>query len=269
MWDALKAVGNAAYGLVSSDELPLSVPCGYPPVEPKTTEEKLQLTEQHYQAFLKTLDAPEWSLVSWNDPDASEGGDIRLWTKPQEGRYHYLKATFSLTNVTPKQVYDLVASDQLATRKRFSADIEDLECAERVSPNTQVFRVRYWAPPPVAARDFCFLQSEKTQPDGSIEVYGCSIASDKVPEKDYVRGMSFWGWRLMAVGSSTLVTYFNCSDPRGWTPGFLFSWLKTAAGKELVSLRRCLYGRDVKVEHASLDEAGISEDQIKAETPPA
>ena len=80
-----------------------------------------------------------------------------------------------------------------------------------------------------------------------------------------VRGASLWGWHLTPVGNDMLVSYVNCFDPRGWTPGFLLSWMKTTAAKEFCVIRSRLLGKDVVVQQTGLSEAGFSQEEIAKE----
>lgn len=80
-----------------------------------------------------------------------------------------------------------------------------------------------------------------------------------------VRGASLWGWKLVEVGDTLLVNYCNCFDPRGWTPGFLLSWMKTTAAKEFCAIRGVLQGQDVKVEKVDFAATGVTEEEMAAE----
>lgn len=269
MWAALGNLAwqTAAYtGVVTDTTAQPPLGCAWPLREPTTLAEFLAENEKDFQDMAALAKAGDWELLSYKDPEAAEGGDLHLFSRPQIGAYHFLKATFSLQKASPEKVRALIGSPNVEERKRFSADILALQLVEKLSETCQLDYLQYWAPPPVAARDFCFLVGTKKLEDGSIVIWGCSVANAKCPDTEHVRGSSEWMWHLIPVGEHTLVTYISVMDPRGWTPSFLISWLKTTAANEFVAIRAVMAGKQAHVKQESLAEAGISEEDIKKES---
>eukprot|EP00759_Apiculatamorpha_spiralis_P040501 PhF_6_TR39055/c0_g1_i1/m.58447 len=276
MWDAISnvasAVGNAAYstgayvGLVGPGVDNSNLPSAYPFKEPKSKEEKIDLCQNtHYQEFIRVMDGSEWGLVDFTDPEAKEGGDIKLWTRPQDGTHHFIKATFIVQNVAPAKAAALVASESVEERQKFGPNMEVVNFFEKVDDNTKFLYTKFWAPPPIAARDFVFLQGTKHFPDGTIEIWGCSVTNPTFPEEGYVRGASFWGWRFRPLLDHVQTTYFNVSDPRGWCPSFIFSYLKTQVVSDLVAIRAVLTGKAVHAQKITVQDCGVTEEELKKE----
>eukprot|EP01062_Namystynia_karyoxenos_P007267 TRINITY_DN12553_c0_g1_i1.p2 TRINITY_DN12553_c0_g1~~TRINITY_DN12553_c0_g1_i1.p2 ORF type:complete len:320 (+),score=98.21 TRINITY_DN12553_c0_g1_i1:123-962(+) len=259
---ATGALSRAAYG--TDDDHEYQVPCGRPPVLPREPAEAQRLAdEQFYRAFLGVMDDPRWDLVQWDDPEKAKGGDLRLWSKPQDWSFHFIKATLTIPNVRPKDVIDLVASEDLATRRRFSADLTELDYLERLPGGATVTRVTYYVPPPIAPRQMLFLNSAKESPDGTMEVWGSSVVDERWAEggafSKEVRARCFWGWRARPVGDgdACLVSYFSSSDPAGGLPNFIFSFAKMAVSKELTALRAVLRGETVQ-------QSGVTAEELQA-----
>lgn len=252
----------AKTGLVSDGSQP-PYGCAWPLKVLSDIKEADALTDEHFEQAMALVNDKEWEIVAFKDPE--EGGDMHLWSKPQIGRYHHVKITMSLQNTDPQSVIDFALSEDLSTRKEFSADIQKLEVlakTEKTSLQHQVFS----APSPVAGRDFVFLCAQKELEGGAIIAYGCSVDSPKVPEESVpVRGATLFAWHVTPVGDHVMVNYVNCFDPRGWTPSFLLAWLKSAATQEFVNIRAVLSGKKAKVEQLKLEECGVSKDELKAE----
>jgi hypothetical protein len=255
-------MGNAVgYGTTE-----VNLPSAYPFQNPATPADRIALCHTVlYPEFLRVLDAPEWGLIDFTDPEAKEGGDLKLWTKPKEGTHHFIKATFMIQNVTPQRVAALVASESIEDRQKFGPNMEVVNVFEKPDANTLMLYTKFWAPPPIASRDFVFLQGSKLHADGTLEIWGCSIAHEQYPEAGFVRGASFWGWRLRPVMDHVMTTYFNVSDPRGWCPSFIFSWLKTQVSSDLLAIRAILLGKSVKVEKITVAGCGVSEEEVRNE----
>eukprot|EP01065_Artemidia_motanka_P016579 TRINITY_DN2021_c0_g1_i1.p1 TRINITY_DN2021_c0_g1~~TRINITY_DN2021_c0_g1_i1.p1 ORF type:complete len:294 (+),score=91.03 TRINITY_DN2021_c0_g1_i1:93-884(+) len=240
----MAAASRLVYG--TDDDHEYQVPCGRQPALPSEPQAAADLANgQHYEAFCKTMDHPGWEPISYEDPEQAKGGDLRLLTKEVDWSIHFIKATFTVAQGSPKDVMDLVASEQLDTRKRFSKDISELEYLLKLPDNSTVARVTYWVPPPLASREMIFLQGRKETSD-TIEVWGCSVTDDRWPDEGSfgkkVRAKCFWGWRAVQVGNGCLVSYFSCSDPAGGIPNVFFRWAKTAVSGELMALRTVLRG---------------------------
>eukprot|EP00760_Papus_ankaliazontas_P007435 PhM_4_TR13347/c0_g1_i1/m.69143 len=266
MWNAF---ANSV-GLGGGDQTPIDLPSTYPFTAPATPEDRIQLAHgQHYKDYLRVLDADCWVLLDVADREAKEGGDMKLWSRPQEGSYHFIKATFTIPGVGPKELFDLIANEDVKERQKFGPNMEELVFFDKPDENTAMIYTKYYAPPPVAGRDFVFLQGRKTHDDdGTMEVWGSSVAcDDKYPEGvsggSYVRGSCFWGWRGRKAGDNVLVEYFNVSDPRGWCPGWIFSYLKTQASSDLCGVRDVLRGKGVNTHKVELEECGITTDDVK------
>lgn len=220
------------------------------------------LVEKHHAQFEK-IQADKWALVpSFKDPE--EGGDMHLWDREQQGSHHCVKVTFSVQNTSAKKTVDLVSSTDMAIRGTFSADCTGMKVIEQpIGTDAKIVYVSYYTPPPVAHRDFCFLMGTKEHPDGTIDTWGCTVQSDKCPEVDgYVRGTSFFGWKVTPVGDTTMVSYTNVFDPRGWTPGFVLNWLKSTCAKELSAVRAVLSGKKADVGQTSLADCGIDAKEV-------
>jgi len=264
MWSALGKVTGAVTGVFYTTEQP-PFDCAWPLKDVGDMRNCGQMADDHYQQVQQLHNDPQWTLIeSYEDPD---GGDMKLFTRPQWGNYHCLKATFTIQNCTAEKFINVVGSSNLQVRQKFSADCIGLKKLDEPTPMTEILHCNYWAPPPVAGRDFCFLVSRRENGDGTWDLWGCSVNSDLAPDVSgmtSVRGVSIWGWKLIQAGDNLLVQYSNCFDPRGWTPGFLLSWLKTAAAKEFCAIRNVMLGKDVKTEHIDFSAVGMSQDQVNA-----
>lgn len=230
-----------------------------------TDDNAHDMVDRHHQQVNQLHNDPSWELIeSFQDPD---GLDMKLFTRGQAGNFHFVKTTFSLPNVTASQFMDVVGSSKLAVRQKFSADCVGLDKKDEPTTMSELVHATYWAPPPVAGRDFSFLVGRRENSDGSFDLWGCSVVSDRIKMQDgmtLVRGSSLWGWRLIEVGTTLMVLYANCFDPRGWTPGFLLSWVKTTAAKEFRAIRAVLTNQSIKVEKTDLADVGISEADVQA-----
>jgi hypothetical protein len=259
MWSALGKMTGWTYEQPPYD-------CAWPLKDVGDLSGAHEIADTHYKQINELHADAQWTMIEgYADPD---GLDMKLFTRPQIGTYHMLKATFTLQGVTADQFINLVGSSKLELRQKFSADCTGLKKIDEPTPVTELVHATYWAPPPVAGRDFCFLVGRRDNGDGSSDLWGCSVASpqcEDVSGMTLVRGASLWGWKLIQAGDNLLVSYANCFDPRGWTPGFLLAWMKTTAAKEFCAIRAVLTGKEVKVEKVDLAEAGVSADDVAAE----
>jgi len=280
MWGVLgsvvSATVNATYatagyvGLVSTEpyEQP-PYPCAWPlkDITALSTEELKALSQEHHDAVFKLLPAAGWQPVEFVDPEESEGGDMKLQSKDQIGTYHFVKTTLSIKNVTPQRCAQVIYSKTLKERQVFSADTTGFDILDNPTDTMAIQLIQFWAPPPVAPRDFVFLTNKLEHSDGSIEIWGCSVAYDKAPEgaTGAVRGSCLWGWRIIPDGEHCNLYYSNCSDPRGWVPGVIFAWIKTAVAKEFVNVRAVIMGKKANVEHVKFEDAGVSAEEVQKE----
>lgn len=223
------------------------------------------MADRQHDQMAALRDEKDWGLIeTWKDP---EQRDMHLFTRKTIGNFHFLKASFSIKGCSVEKFVALLGSPELEAHQKFSADIVLRKKLDEPTMMTELMHVQYWCPPPVAARDFCLLVGRRENTDGSYELWGCSVESDKCPEQGgmtVVRGGNMFGWTAMPVGDDLLVTYCSAIDPRGWTPGFLLEWLKTSAAKEFVAIRTVLEGGNVKVEKTDVGEVA-SKEQIAAE----
>eukprot|EP00756_Hemistasia_phaeocysticola_P002573 Hpha_TRINITY_DN11760_c0_g1::TRINITY_DN11760_c0_g1_i1::g.31694::m.31694 len=256
--------GAASYMVYGTDEShEYQVPCGRlqnVPVDPK--EAAALANGAFYNSFKEVMDDAKWSLLQWEDPEKAKGGDLKLWSKPQDWAFHFIKATFCMQGAKAEDVVALVAAEQLETRQRFSRDIKELTYLERYPDGSSLARVTYYVPPPVAHRQMIFLQGQKKHEDGTIEVWGCSVNDERHPEggafAELVRARCFWGWRVRPVGDDAcMVSYFSSSDPAGGVPNFFFRYAKTAVSSELINLRHVLKGEAVDNSLAEAETAKI------------
>lgn len=272
MWDVVSRVGKAAYrtaaltGLAAGTEQP-PYPCALPLKTVSSDSDVDSMREVLNSAFDASKDMLEnngehqWQLVDYVDPE--EGGDLHLFTRPRVGPFNFVKATLSFMGVSPQNVLDTMHSDNADDRKRYSANLSHFEVLAKPMAGCAIELHKYWAPPPVAGREFVFAAEKKyVESENVYYVHGCSI--DYTPQmetsKGFVRAACLWAWKLMPVGDNTLATYVSCMNPRGWTPPFIFGWLKSEIGKELVACRRVLYGETVKVERTTLQGMGLSDE---------
>jgi len=286
MWSALSAVGNLAVGAVSvvgnavvatgglvglgpGEYPPANLPSNYPFQKHKNNAERVDWCHGHlYAEFLRIMDGPEWQPIEYTDP---EGGDIALFSQPIDQTHHFLKATFSLKATTPEKVVSLVASESLAVRQTFGPNMEHCDYYFKDEKGTTaLLYTKFWAPPPTAGRDFIFVQGRKTLPCGAMEVWGSSIDDDATHPEDnvyYVRGASCWGWRVSAPDATGTcqLTYFNVSDPRGWCPSWIFSYIKTQCSHDLTNIRNIIHGKEVVATKLDLEEMGYTQEDIMKE----
>jgi hypothetical protein len=266
MWNALGKMTGAVSGVFYSSEQP-PFDCAWPLKDVGDMRNCGQMSEEQHDQITQLHNDPEWYLVeNYVDPD---GGDLRLFTRPAIGNYFFLKSTFTLAGVTAQQFLNVVGNSRLEVRQKFSVDCIALKKLDEPTAMTELLYAQYYAPPPVAGRDFCFLVGRRENSDGSYEIWGCSVASDLAPEGNTmtnVRGASLWGWKLIPAGEHLLVQYANCFDPRGWTPGFILQWLKTTAAKEFCAIRAVLLGKEVHLDkETDLSSIGVSAEQANAE----
>lgn len=256
MWGML-----AATGLVSDGSQP-NMACAWPLKNLEKLEEADELTELHFAQVMEMKADPKWEIVSsFTDTD----GDMKLWTKPQIGRYHFVGVTMTLKNTTCEQVLDFALSEELDTRKEFSHSLEKLDILAKTE-KTSLQHTIYGAPTGVAPREFIMLAGQKELEDGVMVGYGCSVDSPKIAEQSTpVRGAAQFMWHLTQAGDNVLVCYRNCFDPRGWTPSFLLAWLKGTATQEFINIRAVMAGKKAEVKEVTAADLGISEEDIKKE----
>ncbi|CUI15117.1 Hypothetical protein, putative [Bodo saltans] len=277
MKKVLSAVGNVAYntaswaGLAAGTEQP-PYPCAVPwrKIDDLSDTAAIDaLAEEIYAAGKDMQQDPAWSIVDYRDPDAAEGGDLFLFTKPHVGPFNFAKATMTLLNCPVEKIIQVMHSEDIADRQRCSADLTGFEILAKPTPSTNLQRVEYWAPPPVAAREFCFLVGRKyDEEEDTTYIYGCSVDFVGCPKSDkinMVRGSCMWMWELTPIGPNTIATYVSALNPRGWTPTFVIGWLKTEIAKELVASRSLLYGIDFKVEKLTAEDLGLTMEELEIE----
>jgi len=266
MWGAMSKMASGAMSAVglgpSGEKVPFD--CAWP--NPDVTDARvcMALLEKHHAQFCQYQEDKEWGLIDgFKDPD---GGDMHMWTRPAYQTYQCVKATFSIPDTKPAKVVDLLYSADMKVRGAYSADCTALNLIDEPTAMSSIITTTYWAPPPVASRDFVFLVGKREHEDGTMDLWGCSVQHADAPETySIVRGASLWGWRLTPVGDHCLASYTNCFDPRGWTPTWVLSWMKTTCAKELAAVRAVCTGQKVNLEKTSLEDAGVDAEKAKAE----
>jgi len=259
MWGMLAAVGLASDG--SQPDMGVAWPL-------KKVEnfdaEAMELTEKHMAECLKEIQGGDWE-IAWKEEPTD--GDLVFWTKPAVGRYQNVKITLSFKNTTNEKLLALVQSVDLKTRQQFSADLAELETLED-NGKVSMSKCVYSAPAGVAYREFITLGRTVQLDDSTSIAYGCSVDTDKVPEQSTpVRGATQYCWHLTQVGDDVLATWCNCFDPRGWTPSFLLSWMKSAAINEFTNIRKVMRGEatEVKKTECEMSEEEIAKAKAEAE----
>nr|CCC93476.1 conserved hypothetical protein [Trypanosoma congolense IL3000] len=275
MWDVVSRVGQAAYrtaamtGLAAGTEQP-PYPCALPLKVVDNDSDPACIQGILDSAFSATTDMFEnnrehqWELVDYVDPE--EGGDLHLFTRPHVGPFNFVKATLSFVGVSPQNVLDTMHGSDVESRKKYSANLSHFEVLANPKQVCAIELHKYWAPPPIAGREFVFLTEKKyVESENMYYVYGCSIDYTPMKEtsKGFVRAACLWAWKLMPVGDNTMATYVSCMNPCGWTPTFIFGWLKSEIGKELVACRRVLYGETVNLERTTLQSMGLTDEVNK------
>lgn len=282
MWSAIAhATGNIAHaagsavhgaaatvGLVKGkEEEQPPFGCAIPNVEVPFGEPKkaIAINQEHFKHMMQIQEDKTWTLVPYTDPEAADGGDIRLWTRSQIGRFHFIKVTMCFRDTPPEKIISLIASPDYEARVRFSVDCTEVRVLDQYTPTCRLVVHRFYTPPPVAPREFVFLTNNCTNRDESQCIWGCTVNSPLLPEESpYVRAACLWGWHIISVGPHSLCTYVNCVNPRGWTPSFLFAWAKNQATKEFVRIRKVIYGMEldagVREDFRSL---GLTEEEVK------
>lgn len=208
----------------------------------------------------------KWRLGNYTDPEQKEGGDLKLFTQDCIGTYHLVKAVMSLQNTSVDRILEVMHPDTLEERQRFSADLNCFNIVGRPTKDINIQHLGYYAPPPVAARDFCFMVGKKVTEDGSVYIYGCSVDCPQVPKNNgslLVRGSSMWAWHLFPVGPHVLATYVNCFDPKGWTPRFVIQWLAYSVANELRVSRALIQGKDVRAKKIEVQDLGLTKEELE------
>lgn len=277
MLNVLTALGSAAYktaawtGLAAGTEQP-PYPVASPlrKIDDVTDVANIEaISEDVFKAGMDMLKDPAWSIVDFRDPDAGDGGDLFLYTKPHVGPFNFAKATMSLRDCSVEKILAVMHSEDPADRKRCSADLSAFEMFAKPTATTNLQRVEYWAPPPVASRDFCFLVGRKyDEEEDTTYIFGCSVDCAQCPKSEranVVRGSCMWMWEMTPIGPNTIVTYVSCLNPRGWTPTFVVGWLKTEIAKELIASRHLLYGLEFQVEKLTVEDMGLTVESIESE----
>lgn len=266
MFKVVSSLGNAAYkaaaktGLAAGTEQP-PYPCALPlhvVEDPNNGAEVQALADTVFEAAKDLIHNPNhaWKVVDYRDPDSKEGGDLVLLSKPHIGPYNFAKATMSFMNCSPERMLETVHGEDFEMRRKFSADLSAFTVIANPTPTTNIQYHEYYAPPPVSHRSLMYLVEKRYVPEEDAwYVYGCSIdypAFTKGSART-IRAMCLWAWELNQVGANTLGTYVSCMNPNGWAPTFIVGWLKSEIGKELVSIRRVLYGQQALLERTTLD----------------
>ncbi|KAG8346327.1 hypothetical protein ERJ75_001348100 [Trypanosoma vivax] len=275
MWDVLSRVTDVAYrtvamtGLAAGTEQP-PYPCSLPlqhlenASDAKRVAEIIESTVKAADDMFHNDAELKWQQLDYTDPE--KGGDLRLYTRPRIGAFHFVQATLTFVNIPTQKVLDVMHSDDGRGRKRYSANLSHFEVVARPTETANIELHRYWAPPPVAGREFVFLTERRFKEEEKIQyVYGCTI--DYEPYKKvtdgFVRAACLWSWELKSVGSNTVARYVSCMNPRGWTPSFMVGWVKAEIAKELIACRRVIYGQSVTVQRVTLQGAGLADDLEK------
>jgi hypothetical protein len=255
MWSLL-----AKTGLVSDGSQP-PLDCAWPNKKIDRLEDCDAMSEVQFAQCMTLVNDKEWQHVpSVTDPDPN--GDMKFYSKPQIGSYHFVKITMTLMKTTPEDVLDLALSEDAESRKQFSVNIDSLEVAGKTE-NTTLYHVSYTAAPGVAPRDFVLLQGIKQLGNGAMAGFGASVGYDKYPEATMtVRGSCQYLWHVTPEGNNVKVVFCNCFDPRGWCPPFVLAWLKSTATQEFVNIRQVLAGSAANLKATSLDSIGFSQDEI-------
>ena len=259
MWGMLAAVGLASDGSQPDTNVAW-------PVKTANMDNADELDEINFAQAMASINDQSWEIVpAFKDPEAAEGGDMHFWTKPAVGRYQYAKITMTLRNTTTKAIFDLTQSPDLKTRNQFSADLCQLD---RLAKNDKcgIFQMCYAAPTGVANREFVVLSAIRTLEEGTMVSYGCSIDSPQVPEQSTpVRGVTQYTWHVVQVGDDVMVSWNNCFDPRGWTPQFLLSWMKSAATNEFINIRKVLSGKKANLAATECEASEEERQKAKAQ----
>ena len=259
MWSALTK-------LVSYDKAPF--PCTSPQrvVDVNDAAQAQKVSDEIFESCMGLFNDRKWALGAYTDPDAAQGGDLKLFTQDCIGTYHLVKAVLSFQNTSVDRVCEIMHPDTLEARQKFSADLNLFSIVGRPTKDINIQHLGYYAPPPVAARDFTFLVTKKVAEDGSTYIFGCSVDCPQVPKNNsslLVRGSSMWAWHLLPVGPHVLATYVNVFDPKGWTPRFVIQWLAYSVANELRISRALIQGKDVKAKKIEVAELGLTQEDLE------
>lgn len=233
----------------------------------------------------------DWTQVDYTDSDKQ--GDIRLFTRPHLGPYNFARSTFTLRGVHPRTVLSCMHVQDLEARHKYSPNLVEYEVLfrnpempsewfanvagqagaleEAETDNDHLEEMaregirdwhleynQYYAPPPVAPREFMYLCEKRYEPsEDAYYVYGCSVnyrydmstyqfkfdKNLKGTNRECVRGAVLFGWRLKPdyAAQCTHAEYVSCMNPNGWAPTFMVGWMKAQIGKEFTNSRRLLY----------------------------
>lgn len=241
-------------------------PCASPlrTVNADDATQAQKVSDEVFAACESLFNDKKWTLGAYTDPD--EGGDLKLFTQPTIGTFHLVKAVMSIQNTTPDKIIEVMHPDTFEARQKFSADLNAFQIISRPTKDINIQHLGYYAPPPVAARDMCFLVTKKVLDDGSVYVYGCSVDCPQVPKNNgalLVRAASMWAWHILPVGPHCLTTYVNCFDPKGWTPRFVIKWLAYSVANELRVCRALLQGKDMKVKKIEVEDLGLTKEELE------
>lgn len=252
--------------MVSYEKAPF--PCASPQrvVDVNDGPQAQKVSDEIFESCMGLFNNKKWTLGNYTDPDQKEGGDLKLFTQDCIGTYHLVKAVMSLQNTTVERVLEIMHPETIEARQKVSPDLNCFEIIGRPAPGINVQHIGYYAPPPVAARDFVFLVTTKREADGSIYVFGCSIDCPQLPKNNgslLVRGSSMWAWHLLPVGPHVLTTYVNCFDPKGWTPRFIIQWLAYSVANELRISRAMIQGKDIQIKKIDVEELGFTKEELE------
>eukprot|EP00796_Vickermania_ingenoplastis_P011979 gene11979-8252_t len=279
----------AKTGLAAGSEMP-PYPCALPLQVIDDAEDTYQIEAILDATFDAVLDLTVGGMAKlnaaipddkrrkdWKELDFVDSeGDLKLNTRPHVGPYNFAKATLTLDDVPASLILKEMHAQNLESRKRYSSAICEYnvlhrnpmmppafvghdndhleELAERGIRDWHIEKQAYYAPPPVAGRDFIILVEKRFVPEtGKYYIYGTSVdfpQGDPGKRTGYVRGIVMFGWEFIHTDDGmTHLTYVSSMNPNGWAPTFLVGWMKTEIAKEIQHSRRILYeiaGRSVR-----------------------
>lgn len=278
----------AKTGLAAGTEMP-PYPCALPLQVIDDSEDTYQIEAILDATFDAILDLSVGNMAKlnasitdesrrkgWKELDFVDSeGDLVLHSRPHVGPYNFALATLTLDNVPASLILKEMHAQNLQARKRYSSSISEYsvvhrnpampaafvghdndhleELAERGIRDWHIEYTCFYAPPPVASRDFFILIEKRYVPEtGKYYIYGTSVDFPEADQKrsGFVRGIVMFGWEFIHTDDGmTHCTYISCMNPNGWAPTFLVSWMKTEVAKEIQHSRRILYeitGRSIR-----------------------
>lgn len=204
-----------------------------------------------------------WKALDFVDSE----GDLVLHSRPHVGPYNFALATVTFYGVPASLILREMHGQSLESRKRYSGALKDYqvvlrnplmptafighdddhleELSERGIRDWHVEYTSFYAPPPVANRDFFILVEKRYVPEtGKYYIYGTSVdfPLEDVKKPGHVRGIVMFGWEFLHTDDGlTHATYVSSMNPNGWAPTVLIGYLKSEIAKEIQHSRRVLY----------------------------